>query len=65
MPKMKTNRMARKKLSVNRNGKVKRAHAFHSHNTGKKSAKSKRKLSKMGLVDKTNVQAIRRLLPYA
>ena len=65
MPKIKTNRMARKKFGLNKNGKVKRAHAFHSHNTGKKSAKRKRNLSKMGLVDKTNAKAIRRLIPYA
>jgi large subunit ribosomal protein L35 len=65
MPKMKTNRMAKKKLFPNKNGKVKRGHAFHSHNTGKKSAKRKRTLSKMGAVDKTNLKAVRALLPYA
>ncbi len=65
MPKMKTNRMAKKKLFPNKNGKVKRAHAFLSHNTGKKSAKRKRNLSKMAAVDKTNVKAVRLLLPYA
>jgi large subunit ribosomal protein L35 len=65
MPKMKTNRMAKKKLFPNKNGKVKRGHAFHSHMTGKKSAKRKRNLSKMCAVDKTNVKAVRLLLPYA
>jgi large subunit ribosomal protein L35 len=65
MPKMKTNRMAKKKLALNKNGKAKRGHAFHSHNTGKKSAKRKRNLSKMGAVDKTNLKAVRLLLPYA
>ena len=64
MPKMKTNRTARKKVFPNRNGKMKRAKAFHSHNTGKKSAKRRRTLSKMGQVDKTNLYDLRRMLPY-
>ncbi len=65
MPKMKTNRMAKKKLFPNKRGAVKRAKAFLSHNTGKKSAKRKRQLGKAGLVDKTNLSAVKRLLPYA
>ena len=65
MPKIKTNKTASKKFAVNKNGKVKRAKAFHSHNTGKKSAKRKRQLSAMGQVDKTNIPAVRRMLPYA
>jgi large subunit ribosomal protein L35 len=65
MPKMKTNRTARKKLFPNKNGKVKRAQAFHSHNTAKKSPKRRRNLSKMGQVDKTNLRDVRRMLPYA
>ncbi len=65
MPKMKTNRMARKKLFPNKNGVVKRGHACKRHNTGKKSAKVKRRLSKSGLVSKVDVMSVRRLLPYA
>lgn len=65
MPKLKTNRMAAKKFSVSKNGKVKRAKAFRRHHTGKKSAKRKRQLSAPGLVAKTDVKAIRRLIPYA
>lgn len=65
MPKLKTNRTARKKLFPNKNGKVKRAKAYHSHNTAKKSPKRRRNLSKMGMVDKTNIPALRRMLPYA
>lgn len=64
MPKMKTNKTASKKMFPNKNGKVKRAHACHSHKTGKKSAKRKRNLAKMTLVDKTNIPALRRMLPY-
>jgi ribosomal protein L35 len=66
MPKIKTNRMARKKLFPNKKGTVvKRGHATKRHNTGKKSAKVKRKLSKGALVDKTNVKVVRFLLPYS
>jgi large subunit ribosomal protein L35 len=65
MPKIKTNRTARKKFSINKKGTIKRGTASHSHNTGKKSAKRTRRLRKMDLVDKTNVAAIRRQLPYA
>jgi large subunit ribosomal protein L35 len=65
MPKLKTNRMAAKKFSVSKSGKVKRAKAFRRHNTGKKSAKRKRQLSTPGLVAKVDSKAIRRLIPYA
>jgi large subunit ribosomal protein L35 len=65
MPKMKTNRTARKKLFTNKNGKVKRGHAYHSHNTAKKSRKRRRKLASMTSVDKTNVKELKRLLPYS
>ena len=65
MPKLKTNRMAKKKFSINKKGTVKRGHATKRHNTGKKSAKVKRRLSKGALVDKRDVKAVKRLLPYA
>ena len=64
MPKMKSNRTARKKLFPNKNGKVKRGQAFHRHNTAKKSPKRRRNLSKSAMVDKTNLPAIKRMLPY-
>ena len=65
MPKIKTNRMARKKLFPNKNGVVKRGTACKRHNTGKKSGKVKRRLSKSGLVSKVDVKGVRRMLPYA
>ena len=64
MPKIKTNRTAAKKFFATKNGKAKRAQAFASHNTGKKSAKRKRKLSAMITVDKTNMRMLKRMLPY-
>jgi large subunit ribosomal protein L35 len=65
MPKLKTNRIAAKKFSVSKNGKIKHAKAFRRHHTGKKSAKRKRHLSAPGSVAKTDVKAVRKLLPYA
>ena len=65
MPKMKTNRMAKKKFSVNKNGVIKRGTATRRHNTGKKSGKAKRQLSKGRLVAKVDTKQIKRLLPYA
>lgn len=65
MPKMKTNRTARKKLFPNKNGKVKRGTAYHAHNTAKKSSKRNRRIVKMSKVDSTQLREVRRLLPYA
>jgi large subunit ribosomal protein L35 len=65
MPKIKTNRTASKKFSINKKGTIKRGCAHHSHNTAKKSPKRKRNLRKMTTVDKTNAGAVRRQLPYA
>ncbi len=64
MPKMKTNRLAYKKLRVNAKGKVKRTFAGTSHNTGKKSAKRMRRLRHSIVVDDTNMNDVLRLLPH-
>jgi large subunit ribosomal protein L35 len=66
MPKIKTNRMAKKKLFPNKKGTVvKRGQANKRHNTGKKAGKVKRRLSKSALVAKVDIKSVRRLLPYA
>jgi len=65
MPKMKTNRMAKKKLFPNKKGTVKRAHANKTHKTANKSGKVMRRLTKRALVAKVDIKAVRRLLPYA
>ena len=65
MPKLKTNRMAKKKLFPNKKGTVKHGKANKRHNTGKKSGKVKRRLSKGGLVAKVDIKSVKRLLPYA
>ncbi|HNR65405.1 MAG TPA: 50S ribosomal protein L35 [Atribacterota bacterium] len=64
MPKMKTHRGAAKRFKITESGKIKRAKAYKSHILTKKSAKRKRELAQLTLVDKSDSKRIRRLLPY-
>ena len=64
MPKIKTNRTAHKKFRFNAKGKLKRAQAFKSHNTAKKSPKRLRTLRGFIAVSMEDVKAIRNMLPY-
>lgn len=66
MPKMKTHSGAKKRFKLTKNGKVKRAHANKGHllNGHGKTAKRKRSLRKATYADKTNVAAVKKLLPY-
>lgn len=64
MPKVKTNRSAAKRFRITSGGKIKRSKAYRSHILTKKSTKRKRNLRQTGQVDKTNVAAIKRLIPY-
>ncbi len=64
MPKLKTHTGAKKRFSLTKNGKVKRAHAFKRHILNKKSTKRKRGLRQGAYADKTNTAAIKSLLPY-
>ncbi|MCI8406696.1 MAG: 50S ribosomal protein L35 [Oscillospiraceae bacterium] len=66
MPKLKTHSGAKKRFSMTKNGKVKRAHAYKSHllNGHGKTTKRKRGLRKGAYADKTNVAAIKKLIPY-
>lgn len=68
MPKIKTHSGAKKRFSLTKSGKVKRAHAYKRHNLNSsdfgKSKKRKRRLRKSTLADKTNVKAIKLLIPY-
>ena len=65
MPKIKTNKMASKKFRVSPSGRVKRAKAFTSHNTAKKTPKQRRQARGTTEVVPANVKAVRRQLPYA
>ena len=64
MPKIKTHSGAKKRFNLTKNGKVKRAHAFKSHILTKKDTKRSRNLRKNTMADKTNVKAIKLMIPY-
>ncbi len=58
MPKMKSNRAAKKRFRVSAKGKIVREHAYASHKFTSKSQVRKRKLRKAGQVsgeDKKNI----------
>lgn len=62
MPKMKTNSSAKKRFKVTGTGKIKRKHAFKSHILTKKETKRKRNLTHAGLVDKSDMKRVKRML---
>lgn len=62
MPKMKTNKSAKKRFKKTGKGKLKRRHAYTSHLFGHKSPKQKRHLRKSDLVAKEDRKRIKRLL---
>ncbi len=65
MPKLKTHSGAKKRFKLTKNGKVKRGSAFTSHILNKKSPKVKRNNRHSQYADKTNVAAIKEMLPYS
>ncbi|MFZ3072447.1 MAG: 50S ribosomal protein L35 [Thermodesulfobacteriota bacterium] len=64
MPKIKTNKGAAKRFRVTGKGKIKMMKAGRRHLLTSKSPGRKRRLGAT-LVDKTNVDSIRKLLPYS
>lgn len=64
MPKMKTSRAAAKRFKVTGSGKLVRNKAYKSHILTKKSQKRKRNLRKQTVVDATNVQNMKKIMPY-
>ena len=64
MPKLKTHSGAKKRFNLTKTGKVKRAKAFKSHILTKKDTKRTRRLRAGGYADATNVDAIRKMIPY-
>ncbi len=65
MPKIKTNRSAAKRFSVTGSGKVRRRQQNMRHILTKKNSRRKRRLGKTALVDKANIKAVKRMLPYS
>ena len=64
MPKIKTHSGAKKRFSVTKSGKIKRAKMNRRHILTKMSTKRKRALRKGGYADDTNVAQLKRLIPY-
>ena len=64
MPKIKTHSGAKKRFKLTKSGKVKRAHAFKSHILTKKDTKRTRRLRAGGYADVTNMDAVRKMIPY-
>ena len=64
MPKIKTHSGAKKRFNLTKSGKVKRAHAFKSHILTKKTTKRTRGLRQTGYADVTNVEAVKKMIPY-
>ena len=62
MQKVKTNSDAKKRLTFNDTGKIKRRHAYHSHILTKKTKKQKRNLVGTTRVDRSNLKQVRDLL---
>ena len=64
MPKLKTHSGSKKRFSLTKTGKVKRAHAYKSHILTKKVTKRKRGRRQLAYADVTNESAIKRMIPY-
>ena len=64
MPKLKTHSGAKKRFNLTKNGQVKRAHAFKSHILTKKDTKRTRRLRSTAYADVTNVETIKKMIPY-
>ena len=65
MPKIKTHSGAKKRFSLTKTGKIKRAKMNRRHILTKMSTKRKRALRQGAYVDSTNVAQLKRMLPYA
>jgi large subunit ribosomal protein L35 len=65
MPKMKTKSGAKKRFRVRGSGSVKRSQAGKRHILTKKSTKMKRHLRGSIGIDRTNVDRVAAMLPYA
>jgi large subunit ribosomal protein L35 len=64
MPKLKTHRGAAKRFKKTATGKFKRASAFKRHILTGKTTKSKRQMRGMSEVSESDVDRLKRMLPY-
>jgi len=61
--KIKTNKSAAKRFKRTKSGKIKRYKASKSHLQTKKTSKRKKNLRKSGLVSKSEIKKINKMLP--
>ena len=64
MPKLKTRKAAAKRFRATGTGKIVRRKAFKNHLLQHKTANKKRNLSKMAVVDESDQENVRLMLPY-
>lgn len=64
MPKLKTNRSARKRFRITKSGRLKKRSANRGHMLGKKSRKRKRQLRHSTYTTGADAKKIRKILPY-
>ena len=64
MPKLKTHSGAKKRFNLTKSGQVKRARAFKSHILTKKDTKRTRRLRTTAYADSTNIETIKKMIPY-
>lgn len=64
MPKLKTNRSAKKRIRISKTGKVKHFKASRGHLLTSKSSKRKRLLGRAGYIVSGEIVSIRKMLPY-
>ena len=64
MPKLKTNRSAKKRIRISKNGKAKYFKAGRGHLLTGKSAKRKRLMGKDGYITSGELVSINKMLPY-
>jgi len=62
MPKMKSNRAAKKRFRFSGTGKIRRQKAYASHILTKKSRTRKRNLRKIGTVDNADQARVRKMI---
>jgi large subunit ribosomal protein L35 len=64
MPKLKTRKAAAKRFRATGSGKIVRRKAYKSHLLQHKSSTRKRRLSELVVLDHTNEENVRLMLPY-
>jgi large subunit ribosomal protein L35 len=62
MPKIKSNRGAKKRFRETGTGRIKRKKAYASHILSKKTAKRKRNLRRSDLIDSSDAKRVKRMI---